>query len=360
MPRAGSLDSYRHSHNFLGERHGRNERRTWIVVGLTAAMMLAEIVAGLAFGSMVLLADGIHMATHAGALGIAGVAYWFARRQVRNERFTFGTGKVGDLAAFSSAMILAGVAAAVTVESVRRLIDPVAIAYNDAIVIAALGLVVNLASAWLLRDEPGHGHGHAHGHSHAHADERAFREVGGHDRAYRLAPPHVVGDTHDRHGDHGRHGHDHAGHHHQDYNLRSAYTHVLADALTSLFAVGALVVARYFGWTWIDPVVGIVGALVVANWAYNLMRDAGLVLLDGAANPEISSGIRRILESDSDRIADLHVWRVGPGRYGAIISLVADTPHDPAYYKARLSELPTLAHVTVEVTQCPGPHPHRD
>ena len=321
MPRAGSLDSYRHSHNFLGERHGRNERRTWIVVGLTAGMMVAEIVAGLVFGSMVLLADGIHMATHAGALAIAGAAYWFARRYVRSERFTFGTGKVGDLAAFSSAMILAGVAVAVVVESVRRLLDPAPIAYNDAILVASLGLVVNLASAWLLRDRPEHDH-HHHGHHHAH----------------------------------GHHHH----HHHQDHNLRSAYIHVLADAVTSLFAVGALVVARYFGWPWIDPVVGILGAFVVGNWAYSLMRDAGLVLLDGAASPEIGAGIRRILESENDRIADLHVWRVGPGRYGAIISLVADTPHDPAYYKARLSELPTLAHVTVEVTQCPGPHPHRD
>jgi len=342
MPHAGSLDSYRHSHNFLGERHGRNERRTWTVVGLTAGMMLAEIIAGILFGSMALLADGIHMATHAGALTIAGAAYWFARRHVRNERFTFGTGKVGDLAGFSSAMILAAVAVAVVVESVQRLAHPVPIAYNEAILVASLGLVVNLVSAWLLKDDPSHHDGHGHGHE--------FHERGEHDHPHQDHQDH-----HDHHDHHHRHHH-----HHHDHNLRSAYLHVLADAVTSLFAIGALLTARYFGWQWIDPVVGILGALVVGNWAYGLIRDSGLVLLDGAAGPEITSGIRKIIESDSDRIADLHVWRVGPGRYGAIISLVADTPHDPAYYKARLSELPTLAHVTVEVTQCPGPHPHRD
>jgi len=314
MPHVGSLDSYRHSHNFLGERHGRNESRTWIVVALTTGTMLAEIVAGILFGSMALLADGVHMATHAGALTIAGLAYWFARRHVRNDRFTFGTGKVGDLAAFSSAMILAAVAVAVVVESVRHLAQPVPIAYNDAILVASLGLVVNLVSAWLLKDDHEHEdlhhhHGHSHGHGHHH-------------------------------------------HHAQDYNLRSAYIHVLADALTSVFAMGALLTARYFGWQWIDPVVGIAGAFVVGNWAYGLMRDSGLVLLDGAASPEVSAGIRRILESENDRIADLHLWRVGPGQYGAIVSLVADTPHDPAYYKARLSELRMLAHVTVEVTPC--------
>jgi cation diffusion facilitator family transporter len=206
--------------------------------------------------------------------------------------------------------------------------------------------MVNLASAWLLKDDPSHHHGNGHHHTHGH--EKEFHEHGEHDHHghdHRLAPAD---------------GHHHHHAHHQDHNLRSAYIHVLADAITSLFAIGALLTARYFGWQWIDPLVGIVGALVVGNWAYGLIRDTGLVLLDGAAGPEITSGIRRILESQGDRIADLHVWRVGPGRYGAIISLVADTPHHPAYYKARLSELPTLAHVTVEVTQCPGPHPHHD
>lgn len=315
MSHAGSLESFQHSHNFLGEGHGRNERRTWIVVALTAGMMAVEILAGLAFGSMALLADGIHMATHAGALTIAGLAYWFARRHVRNERFTFGTGKVGDLAGFSSAMILAMVAVLVTVDAISHLMHPVKIAYTEAILVASVGLMVNVVSAWLLKDDHHHD-GHDHAHDHDHEEE----------------------------------GHGH--HQHHDHNLRSAYVHVLADALTSVFAIAALLTARYFGWAWIDPVVGMVGALVVANWAYGLMRDTGLVLLDGSAGGEVRSGIRKILETDTDRISDLHVWRVGPGRHAAIISLVTHTPHDPMYYKARLASLPTLAHVTVEVTPC--------
>ena len=315
MSHAGSLESFQHSHNFLGEGHGRNERRTWIVVALTAGMMAVEILAGMAFGSMALLADGIHMATHAGALTIAGLAYWFARRHVRNERFTFGTGKVGDLAGFSSAMILAMVAVLVTVDAISHLMHPVKIAYTEAILVASVGLMVNVVSAWLLKDDHHHD-GHDHAHDHDHEEE----------------------------------GHGH--HQHHDHNLRSAYVHVLADALTSVFAIAALLTARYFGWAWIDPVVGMVGALVVANWAYGLMRDTGLVLLDGSAGGEVRSGIRKILETNTDRIADLHVWRVGPGRHAAIISLVTHTPHDPMYYKARLASLPTLAHVTVEVTPC--------
>ncbi len=315
MSHAGSLESFQHSHNFLGEGHGRNERRTWIVVALTAGMMAVEILAGLAFGSMALLADGIHMATHAGALTIAGLAYWFARRHVRNERFTFGTGKVGDLAGFSSAMILAMVAVLVTVDAISHLMHPVKIAYTEAILVASVGLMVNVVSAWLLKDDHHHD-AHDHAHDHDHEEE----------------------------------GHGH--HQHHDHNLRSAYVHVLADALTSVFAIAALLTARYFGWAWIDPVVGMVGALVVANWAYGLMRDTGLVLLDGSAGGEVRSGIRKILETDTDRISDLHVWRVGPGRHAAIISLVTHTPHDPMYYKARLASLPTLAHVTVEVTPC--------
>ena len=315
MSHAGSLESFQHSHNFLGEGHGRNERRTWIVVALTAGMMAVEILAGMAFGSMALLADGIHMATHAGALTIAGLAYWFARRHVRNERFTFGTGKVGDLAGFSSAMILAMVAVLVTVDAISHLMHPVKIAYTEAILVASVGLMVNVVSAWLLKDDHHHD-GHDHAHDHDHEEE----------------------------------GHGH--HQHHDHNLRSAYVHVLADALTSVFAIAALLTARYFGWAWIDPVVGMVGALVVANWAYGLMRDTGLVLLDGSAGGEVRSGIRKILETDTDRISDLHVWRVGPGRHAAIISLVTHTPHDPMYYKARLASLPTLAHVTVEVTPC--------
>jgi cation diffusion facilitator family transporter len=305
-----SLDQWTHDHDFLGEQHSRNERRTWIVVALTAAMMVGEIVAGSVFGSMALLADGWHMATHAAALGIAGLAYLFARQHTRNSRFAFGTGKFGDLAAFSSAIILAIIAVQIAYESAVRLVSPVPIAYGEAIFVAALGLCVNLVSAWLLRDDH---HDHHHGHDHSHA-------------------------------------------HHHDNNLRAAYIHVVADAATSILAILALVVAMYSQWVWADPAVGIVGSVVIASWAYGLIRASGAVLLDVSADQKLETVIRDRLEMQGDKVTDLHLWQVGPGHRAAVISLVSDHPLPPATYKKRLRGLRGLSHVTVEVEACPGAH----
>jgi cation diffusion facilitator family transporter len=314
-----SLDQWTHEHVFLGADHSRNERRTWLVVGLTAAMMVAEIAGGAVFGSLALLADGWHMATHAVALAIAALAYLYARRHAHDARFAFGTGKLGELAAFSSALVLAMIALLIAYESVIRLGSPVTIAYGEAIAIAAVGLAVNVICAWLLRDDHGHHHAH-HGH-----DDQA-------------------------------HGHHH--HHHRDNNLRAAYLHVLADAATSVLAIGGLVVARAFDWPWIDPVVGLIGAGVIASWAYGLMRDAGKVLLDVVPDRDIARDIRRRLETGGDRIADLHLWQVGPGHRAAVISIVTDRPQAPSAYKDRLAGLAGLSHVTVEVEPCPAGHRH--
>jgi cation diffusion facilitator family transporter len=307
-----SLDQWTHDHVFLGRHHARNERRTWFVVALTSVMMVGEIAAGSFFGSMALLADGWHMATHAAALGTAAVAYLFARQHARNSRFAFGTGKFGDLAAFSSAIILAMIALQVAYESAVRLVHPVPIAYGEAISVAVLGLGVNLISAWLLRDA--HDHHHGHGHSH--------------------------------------------GHQHHDNNLRAAYVHVLADAATSVLAILALMVAMVSQWIWADPAVGIIGSLVIASWAYGLIRDSGAVLLDVSVDKNLEAVIRNRLETKGDRVTDLHLWQVGPGHRAAVISVVSNKPLPPATYKRRLGDLRGLSHVTVEVETCSdSPHP---
>jgi len=325
-----TLEYWTHDHVFLGEKHGQNERRTWFVVALTVVMMLGEITAGSFFGSMALLADGWHMGTHAAALGIAGAAYMLARRRSASARFAFGTGKFGDLAAFASAIILGMIAVQIAYESVLRLISPVAIDYREAIAVACLGLAVNLVSAFLLRDS----HDHRHGHGHAHAHE--------HDHG---------GDRDHGHDDH--HHHDH-GHHRRDNNFRAAYVHVMADAATSLLAIGALVVAMYSGFNWTDPAVGIIGSIVIASWAYTLIRDAGSVLLDGRVDKKMEGSIRARLEAGDDRVTDLHVWQIGPGHCAAVISLVSDAPKQPATYKKRLAGIKGLSHVTVEVELCPS------
>ena len=315
-----SVEQWTHDHVFLGPKHGQNERRTWFVVALTAVMMVGEIVAGSLFGSMALLADGWHMATHAAALGIAALAYLFARQHAGNARFAFGTGKFGDLAAFSSAIILAMIAIQIAYESAVRLVHPVPIAYGEAIAVAVLGLAVNLVSAWLLRDT----------HDHDHHD-------------------------HDHH-DHDHHGHGHSdGHRHHDNNLRAAYVHVLADAATSVLAIAALVTAMYSQWVWADPAVGIVGSLVIASWAYGLIRDSGAVLLDVSADKNLEAVIRERLETKGDKVTDLHLWQVGPGHRAAVISVVSDNPLPPATYKRRLGGLRGLSHVTVEVELCSHP-----
>jgi len=322
-----TLADWRHDHVFLGAGHDRNERRTWLVVGLTAAMMVAEIAGGTMFGSMALLADGWHMSTHAGALAIAAFAYRYARSHARDPRFAFGTGKLGDLAGFTSAIVLAMVSLGIGYESVMRLFQPVSIHYGEATAIAVVGLAVNLASAWLLGGE------HHHGHDHAHDDRD-------HD--------------HDHDHDHHDHGHDHHAHH--DHNLRAAYWHVLADALTSVLAITGLLAAWIYGWTWLDPAIGIVGAVVIAHWSWGLIRDAGAVLLDAAPDRALGETIRQRLEVGHDRIADLHVWRLGPGHHGAIVSLVADEPEPVEHYKALLADVPQLSHLTIEVHRCTGQH----
>ncbi|MCA8907788.1 MAG: CDF family Co(II)/Ni(II) efflux transporter DmeF [Rhodospirillaceae bacterium] len=316
-----STAAWQHPHVFLGADHARNERRAWLVVGLTAAMMVGEIVAGIAFGSMALLADGVHMATHAGALAIAALAYLYARRHAQDGRFTFGTGKVGELAGFSSAIILGVIALMIGVESVVRLANPVAISFDEAIAVAVLGLAVNLVSAWVLHGgHPGHDHGHDHDHHHHH--------------------------------DHGDHDHGHH-HHHEDHNLRSAYLHVLTDALTSVLAIAGLLAGRFYGWVWMDPMMGVVGGVVISRWAWGLMRGAGAVLLDTVPDGALVEDIRSRLEEDGDRIADLHLWRVGPGHMAAIVALVADRPQPPDAYKAKLGDLHQISHLTVEVHCCP-------
>ena len=324
-----SLDPWTHDHVFLGPKHDRNERRTWFVVALTAVMMVGEIVAGSLFGSMALLADGWHMATHAAALGIAAAAYLFARQHARNSRFAFGTGKFGDLAAFSSAIILSLIAVQIFYESVTRLVHPVAITYGEAIAVAVLGLGVNLVSAWLLRDSHDHDH-HGHGHSHGSS----------------------LGSTHGN-----SHGSP-SGHRHHDNNLRAAYIHVLADAATSVLAIAALVIAMYSQWVWADPAVGIIGSLVIASWAFGLIRDSGAVLLDVSVDKNLEAVIRDRLETRGDRVTDLHLWQVGPGHRAAVISVLSDDPLPSATYKRRLGGLRGLSHVTIEVELCPHPPLH--
>jgi cation diffusion facilitator family transporter len=319
---AESIDAWRHEHVFLGAHHQRNERRSWAVVALCGTMMVTEIVGGWLWGSMALIADGLHMSTHTGALVIAALAYSYARRHARDERFAFGTGKLGDLAAFSSAIVLAMIALLIGWESVGRFFHPVAIGFREAVPLAALGLAVNLVSAWLLQapDAAAHGHHHAHAHDHDH------------------------------------HQHHHHRNHDADHNLRAAYVHVLADAAVSLLALGGLSAAWALGWRWIDPAMGIVGMLVILNWSWNLLRGAGGVLLDMRPDAIAREISERLETTDGDRIADLHLWRVGPGHHAAVVSLVCDRPEPPAFYKARLADIAGLSHMTIEVQACPGQH----
>jgi cation diffusion facilitator family transporter len=313
------IDLLTHEHVFLGAAHDDNARRTLVVVGLTAVMMVGEIVAGTVYNSMALLADGFHMATHAGALAVAAGAYAFAKQHARSSRFSFGTGKVGDLAGFASALVLGVVAVGIAWESISRLLAPKSVAFGEATLIAVIGLAVNLASAFLLgagHHHGGHGHGHDHhDHDHHHHDEPA------------AAAPH----SHARHADN---------------NLRSAFLHVMADALTSVLAIGALLAGWYLGWTWLDPVMGVVGAIVIASWSWSLMRDTSAVLLD-VSDPHLEAEVREEVEGAGDaRITDLHVWRLGPGAHGAIVSYTGEA--GPETVRARLRKVHELAHVTVE------------
>lgn len=317
-----TLRPWQHDHLFLGKRHDRHERRTWLVVGLTAVMMVAEIAGGTVFGSLALVADGWHMSTHAAALAIAALAYRFARMHARDPRFSFGTGKLAELAAFASAIILAMIALFIGFESVVRLVHPVTIGFSEAIPIAVVGLGVNLLSAWLLHDDEGHWHDHSE--HHGHGDASAHRD----------------------------HGH---GHH--DTNLRAAYVHVLADALTSVLAIVALLAGRFYGLAWLDPVMGLVGMVVIVAWSWSLVRSASAVLLDMVPDERLAAEVRERLEVGHDRVADLHLWRLGPGHTGLIASVVADDPRPAQFYKDRLKDIAGLAHVTIEVAACPDHEP---
>jgi cation diffusion facilitator family transporter len=306
-----------HSHNFLGESHEKNERKTWAVIWLCGAMMVLEIVGGWLFGSLALIADGLHMSTHAAALLIAALAYRYARRHVEDPRFAFGTGKLGDLAGFSSAIILAMISLLIGYEAITRLLAPVSIRFEEAIPIAVLGLAVNIASVWLLGGDHHHGHehpGHHHDHDHEHNQD---------------------------------HHHDHS--HARDNNMRAAFVHVLADAAVSVLVIVGLLLARAFGWLWMDPLAGLIGAAVIANWSYGLLRDTGAILLDMTPDLHLAEAVRGIVEAEGDQLADLHLWRLGPGHLGAIVSVVTDGGRDGAFYRMRLAQFSSLSHVTVEV-----------
>lgn len=319
---AHDLSIWQHNHSF-DPGNPAGERRTWIVVGITAATMLVEIVAGWITGSMALLADGWHMSTHVVALSIAGFAYVLARRWAKDERFAFGTWKIEILGAFASALLLVVVALAMTVESVMRLVRPEEVQFGPALVVAIIGLVVNLACALLLQ---GHDHGHSHAKSHDHHDPAHAH----HDHAQEDAPQA------------------------RDMNMESAYVHVLADAFTSVLAILALSAGLWLGWNWLDPVMGIVGAGVIAWWSKGLLADSACVLLDREMDSPVVAQIRGAIESDGDaQIADLHVWRVGRAAYAAVVTVVADRPLTPAAYRERVTRIPALAHVSVEVNRCP-------
>lgn len=288
------------------------ESRTWGVIFLTLVMMIAEVAGGWYFGSMALLADGWHMGTHAAALGIAAFAYWYARRHRCNPDFTFGTGKVGVLGGYTSAVVLIIVALLMIAESVARLLSPMPIRFNEAILVAAVGLVVNVVSALMLQGAPAH---HHHGHDHGH----------------------------------------HAHHASQDHNLRAAYLHVLADALTSVFAIIALATGKYLGWVWMDPVMGVVGALVIIIWARGLLRDTSRILLDQQTDADAVAGIVAAIEADADnRVADIHLWHIGAYRQMAMVAVVTHFPRSPGHYKSLLAGFEHLAHVTIEVHTCSG------
>jgi len=402
-----------HSHVFLGEGHERNERRTWMVIALCTVMMVAEIVGGLLFGSIALVADGLHMSTHASALLLAALAYSYARRYADDTRFSFGTGKLGDLAGFTSAVILAMISLLIGYEALIRLIWPVPIHYADAIPIAVLGLIVNIASVLLLSGgshDHGHSHGHGHNHSgvgrehHAHDQahavqtsagamtleifedgvpprfrlscvgrELAAREIvietlrpGGVRQVFIMASrpgylesldeipePHaftacvdLAGERHDVAFAEHEHAQSSA---HRDNNMRSAIVHVLADAAVSLLVIAGLSLGWLLGWTWMDPIVGLVGAAVIAAWAYTLIRDTGAILLDMTPDRAMAERMRAVIEADGDRLTDFHLWRLGPGHLGAILSVATHRQRGADYYQSLLKRFRSLSHVTVQV-----------
>jgi cation diffusion facilitator family transporter len=388
-----------HSHVFLGRDHEHAERRTWIVIWLCAAMMVLEIAGGLLFGSIALVADGMHMSTHAGALLLAALAYSYARRHATDARFTFGTGKLGDLAGFTSAIVLALIALLIGWEAITRLLAPVPIAFAEAIPIACLGLAVNVVSAWLLRGGHHH-HGHHHEH-HDHGDSHEIDLAGRHltleihqdgvSPRFRIQTAIPAGElraetirpdgTRQRFSFAGLGGvvesnqeipephaftvtlsdgaatasvvfeePAHAGKSAlRDNNMRAAVVHVMADAAVSVLVIAGLLLARVFGWIWMDPLAGVVGAFVIASWAYRLVCDTGGILLDMNPDRPLTEQMRREIEVDGDRLTDLHVWRLGPGHLAAVLSVVTTRDRRPEDYRQRLRHFSALSHITVEV-----------
>ncbi len=408
-PESAPLTAF-HSHVFLGEGHEKSERRTWAVIWLCGAMMALEIVGGWLFGSIALIADGLHMSTHAGALLLAALAYSFARRYANDPRFTFGTGKLGDLAGFTSAIILATIALLIGYEAVTRLFAPVPIHFAEAIPIAILGLAVNVASAWLLSGGAhfGHRHGRSHGPAHPahdHDESRrietkggavvldvfedgvpprfrlmaesglalvasaasvetvrpdgarqafAFADHGGFLESIDEIPePHeftadlkINGETYAVLFAEHEHAHGAAG---RDNNMRAAIVHVMADATVSVMVIVGLTLAWLFGWLWMDPLAGLVGAFVIASWSVALIRDTSAVLLDMNPDRDMADKLRRAIETDGDRVADLHLWRLGPGHLGAVVSVVTPSERCEADYRAKLARFGSLSHLTIEV-----------
>lgn len=318
-----STQHYAHDHVFGQDRRRPGETRTLAVFALTLITMAVEITAGVVTGSMALLADGLHMGSHALALGINAFAYWYARRHANNPAFSFGTGKVNALGGFTGALLLAAFSAGMAFESIERLVNPTNIAFDYAIGVAVIGLVVNGLSVFLLGDHD-HGHSHGHGHGHVHTDTHHHQEDG-------LEHPR---------------SHSHA---HHDHNLRSAYLHVLADALTSVLAIVALLAGKYWGTHWMDPMMGIVGALLVARWSVTLLGDTSDTLLDKQAPASSVDAIRQDLQQEGDEVVDLHVWSVGPGLLALEATVLTSGGYSTAQIKARISPQAGVIHATIEV-----------
>lgn len=305
----GHMDDWSHDHTFNQDQKRAGELRTLFVVALTAIFMVVEISAGLIYGSMALLADGLHMASHATALGISVFAYVISRRLAGNKRFAFGVGKINSLAGFGSAVLLIGFALVMVTESVDRLMNPTVIAFNQALIVAGIGLIVNAVSAVILAKTPHHHHEHDH-------------------------------------GDH---------HHHHDHNLRAAYLHVLADALTSFLAIFALLAGKFYGWFWLDPIMGVVGAVLVTRWSLGLIKDTSDVLLDKQAGESVRNEVMHAIESEShDRISDLHIWGIGDGMLAAEVAIVTHDPMPVEYYKDKIPSHLNIVHITIELNQCPN------
>ncbi|PCJ88407.1 MAG: cation transporter [Thiotrichaceae bacterium] len=302
------LEKWQHKHDFV-VKNEKGERRTLYVLILTAITMVVEIIAGSVYGSMALLADGWHMGTHVAAFMITIFAYRFSRKHADDPAFAFGTGKVNVLGGFASAVALAVVALVMLIESLSRIFDPHAIAFNQAIAVACIGLFINLVSAFILKDDYSHHH-HGHGHEHGHE-------------------------------------------HHHDHNLRAAYLHVLTDAMTSVLAIIALVSGKYLGWNWLDPVMGIVGAIIITRWSYGLLKQTAPILLDGSIEQTYQRAVKETIEKDADNlITDIHIWKVGANHYAAIISLVTHQPQPTDHYKTLLCDFHKLSHITIEVNKC--------